>query len=207
MEFDERVGGRTGARVRAPVTDAVEFIAHDSAVDPDDVERLLEAHATHVDEAAEHVRREAGALLVGEEGDGERVLGLDATLGQRLEHLEAREDAEVAVVATARAHRVDVAAGHHRWGVGAAGPHGDHVADAVHGDVEAEVVHPRDDQVAAVAVFVGERQATRPAAADGADRRQVRDAPEEAVAVDAEVLVGHLTLRRVRCRSVGPARG
>jgi len=74
-------------------------------------------------------------------------------------------------------------------------------------DVEAQVVHPGDDQVATVTVLVREGQAARAPTFDGADGGQVPDASQEAVTVDAEVGIGHLTPPPGRCRSVGPARG
>ena len=56
---------------------------------------------------------EAGALLVGEEGDGQRPAGHDAGPVERLDDLEAGQHAEVAVVPAAGADGVDVGAGHH----------------------------------------------------------------------------------------------
>ena len=60
--------------------------------------------------------REAGALLVGEEGDGDRVRRGDAVLLERLDDLEPGEHAEVAVEAATGGDGVDVRAAHHRRG-------------------------------------------------------------------------------------------
>ena len=89
VEFHEGPGSDAGAWGGPPVADAVQLLADHRAVDAHDVQSLLAAHAADVDEAAQHVRREAGALLVGEEGHGERVLGPDPVLFEGLDHLEA----------------------------------------------------------------------------------------------------------------------
>ena len=57
-----------GTRHRPGVADARQLVAESGAVvDGRDVERLLERHPADVHQAAEHVGREAGAFLVGEE--------------------------------------------------------------------------------------------------------------------------------------------
>ena len=129
--------------------------------------------------------------------DGNRPPRRDAVLDQRLEHLEAGEHAEVAVEATAGAHRVDVRAGHHRRERRVrAGTGGDDVADRVDRHVEAEVAHPGDDEVAARAVGVGERQAGAAAlavrAVHRADLAERLEALPQPADVDAEL--------RPRCR-------
>src|SRR2546422_770771 len=78
--------------------------------------------------------------------------------GQRLDHLETGQDPVVAVVATSGPDGVDVRAGHHRRPRLPTGAGGDDVADGVDGDVEAQVAHHRDHEVATEAVVVGERQ-------------------------------------------------
>ena len=82
-------------------------------------------------------------------------------------------------------------------------PGGDDVADRVDRHVEPEVAHPRHDEVAALAVVVGQRQpgaaplAVRPV--DRADLAERLDPCRQAVAVDAQVVAVH-------GRSVMPAR-
>ena len=67
-----------------------------------------------------------------------------------------------------------------------AGPGGHHVADGVDGDVEAEVAHPGDDEVAAVAVGLGERQPAAPAVARVAHRAELPEPAQEALTVDPQ---------------------
>ncbi len=193
VQLDVGVGhGRRRARHRAGVADALELVAEPGAVvDGTDVEGVLDRHAADVDEAAEHVGREAGALLVGEDADGDRAAGADVVLDQRLEHLQAGEHAEVAVEASAGGDGVDVRAGHHRRRRRVrARPGGDDVADVVDGDGQAEVVHPADDEVAAVAVGVGEGQAGAPLLAvgplDRPDLAQFDQPPPQPLAVHAQ---------------------
>jgi hypothetical protein len=112
--------------------------------------------------------------------------------GERLDHLETGEHAEVAVEAAAGGDGVDVRAGEHgREGRIGPRPHADDVADGVDGHGEAEVVHPADDEVAALAVGVGERQAGAAVLAvgplDGADLPQLDEPRPQPLAVHPEV--------------------
>ena len=159
-----------------------------AAVDADRGERLPERQRAGEHEAAEHVGLEARALLVGEEGDRQRPPGDDAGLVERLDDLEPGENAERAVVAPAGAHGVDVAAHHHRRAVLEAAAQADHIADRVDRDREAELAHPADDEVAALAVGVGEREAADPAVGPGAGFGQAFQARAEPRAVHSKIL-------------------
>ncbi|MNT35940.1 hypothetical protein D3C72_1719920 [compost metagenome] len=74
---------------------------------------------------------------------------------------------------------------HHRRTRHAAGTHAHHIADAVDRHGQPQFAHPLHDQVTSLPVGVGQRQTAHPTAVDRADLRQVRDAPEQAGAVDA----------------------
>ena len=159
VQLDVGVGERSGrARPGTGVADADQLVAETRSVDGPHVECVLDRHAPDEHRTAEHVGREASALLVGEEGDGDRVVGDHAVRGERLDHLEARENAEVAVEAPAGAHRVDVRTRHHRRKIMPPGPHADDVADGVDRHVETEIAHPRHHEVAPEAILFGERQ-------------------------------------------------
>ena len=216
MQLDVRVRHLARAGRRAEVADAVELVAEAGAVDGDGVVRLLHAHAVGVDEAAEHVGGEAGALLVREEGDGERAARGDAGSGEALDHREPAEHAEVAVVQASGAHGVDVRAGHHRRARLAPGAHADHVADGVDANVEVEVAHPPDHEVAPLPVVIRERQARTPATVEPTDLAQLVQAGDEPIDIDPEVadcggdehrLHGRTALyeRSIDCGRVGPA--
>ena len=62
VQFDEGVRNDPGARVRAGVADAFQLVAQARPVAGDGVERGLDRQSTGVDEAAEHVGREAARL-------------------------------------------------------------------------------------------------------------------------------------------------
>ena len=108
VEFDEGVRHLPGQWRCAEVADAVEFFAQHGTVDPDDGVGFFYPHTAGVDEAAEHVGREASALLVGEERDGQITGGRDPRRLQSFDHFESGKHAKVAVIAAAGADRVDV---------------------------------------------------------------------------------------------------
>lgn len=167
--------------------DAVELVAEHGAVDGDDLEGRFELQAADVHRATQHVGREAGTLLVGEEADGEGASGFDAPVDDRLDDLQTGEHAEVAVVAPAGADRVDVRSGEHGAGRGVRAEHADHVADAVDGHVQAEIAHPGDDELAPDPVFVGECQTGASLGArDGTDRGELGEASLETGSADVD---------------------
>ena len=117
----------------------------------------------------------------------ERAAELETGGLDRLDHLQPGEHAQVAVVAAARGHGVDVRAGHHRRPIGRVWHPPDHVADRIDRDLEPEVAHPRDDEVAARPVLVGERQpGTALRVGDRADARQLVETVDQAGPVDAQ---------------------
>ena len=73
----------------------------------------------------------------------------------------------------------------------------DDVADRVDADVEAEILHPRHDEIAAGTVVVGERQAGAAAALDGADLRQIGEPPQRRSDVDVHRVL-HRSLQFVK---------
>ena len=153
---------RYGRRARqgAGEADAFEFVTEAGAVvDRCDVERHFERHSAREHEAAQHVGRKSRPLLVGEERHDERAFGHDAVLLQRLGHFQPGQDSEIAVVAAARAHGVDVRARHDRCGEGIRSRSGgEHVADRVDGHARAR----------------GPASTTRPTRARGGRRRSGR---------------------------------
>ena len=115
---------------------------------------------------------------------GRRVVSLG--LVQRAHDFQPGQHAVIAVIAAAGAHRVDVAAGHHRREVLGAGANADHVADGIDAHVEARRLHPADHKVAAGLVLVGEGQPRAAAAVDGADLGQFVERAEQALFIDTQ---------------------
>jgi hypothetical protein len=186
VQFDERAGRGGGARGGTRVADAQELVADPRPVDADGAEHLLDAEPADERERTHHVGGEPGALLVGEERHCERARRCPAALLDGLDDLEAREHAEVAVVLPAGSHGVDVRSGHDR-GACPGVPGADDVADRIHRDVEAQVPHPGDHQVATVAIGVGERKARTTSALGRSHLGEAHDAVHQPGTVDPQV--------------------
>jgi hypothetical protein len=193
VQLDVGVRRRSGHGAVARPADPFELVAQHGAIDGDDVEGVLQRHTTRVDEAAEHVRGEAAALLVGEEGHFEGAAGADARVVEGPHHLQPGEHSEGAVVAPTGADGVDVAPRHHRRqpvGVGAGAgalrtrSGGDHVADPVDLHVEPQGAHPPHHELTASGILVGERQAAVAAVTRVADGGQGFDVGQQAVGLD-----------------------
>jgi len=116
------------------------------------------------------------------------MAGAELLVVERSDHLEAAEDAELAVVPAARRHRIDVGSHHHRRKRCRAGPLTEDVPHLVDGDREARLAHPRDHPVAAALVLVGERQTSEPPARSLADSPELLDRLLEARSVDVHLL-------------------
>ncbi len=186
MQLEEGVRLQRAGPGRTEIADAPQLIADRDAVLVGGGIGLVEADATGVDQAAHHVGLEACALLVGEEGDGNRPSCDDLRFVERAHDFKARQHAVVAVVAAAGAHRVDVAAGHDWRQIFLAGAQAHHVADGVDPDIEARRLHPAHDQIAPCLVLVGERQPRATAALDGADPTQLLQRTQQALVVDSQ---------------------
>jgi hypothetical protein len=170
----------------ARVADAAQLVADGLAVD------VLRGVGVSRVKAGKHPRahhhgHEARALLVGPEDDLEGRLGLDAVVVEGAHHLQAREHAVVAVKLAARGLRVDVAAARdgRKGRVAPRAAHED-VANLVDGDRQARGLRPAYDEVAPLAVEVGEGQTTDAALRGRADARELHQGGPETVAVDAE---------------------
>ncbi len=187
-----RAGRRRGQGQRTRVADPLQFVAETLTVDRDGVQGLLEREAADVNEGAEHVGLEAGALLVGEERDAER------SPGTRPARWNVSITSSPASTPRLPSYRPPVRTVSMCEPVVTGAPLADlpgaeHVADAVDLHTEAEIAHPRHDEVAAVAVGVGERQPAGAAAVDRTDLGERGDAVEQAGAVDRRnsITVGH----------------
>ena len=127
------------------------------------VERLLDGEATDVDEAAEHVGCEAGALLVGEERDLRSADGVVRSCCASVSTISSpastpRLPSKRPPVRTVSMCEPTITAA----AVGSLpGACGDDVADGVDRHVHAEIAHPRHHEIATLAIDVGQRQAGR----------------------------------------------
>ena len=189
----------------AEVADSFEFVANALAIDVARGVGVFQREIVAEDARSHHHRDEARAFLVGPEGDFERRLGFYAVVVERSHHLDPGENAEVAVEFAAGRLRVDVAAHHHRRQLGvASGAAHEDVADLVDGDRKSGVARPGDDEVAALAVEVGERETADAALGRRADARELHQRIPEAFAVDADVFDGgheRLPVQWVRVRA------
>jgi hypothetical protein len=186
VQLDEGMRLQLAGLRGAEIADAAKLVADRDAVLVGRGIGLVETDASHIDEAAHHVGLEACAFLVGEEGDGDRPPRRHVGGVQRAHDLEAGQHAIVAVIAAAGANRVDMAAGHDGRDVLATGAQADHVPDRVDPDVEAQLLHPVHDEVAAGLVFVGQRQAGAAAAVDGPDGGKVVERAEQAPIIQTQ---------------------
>jgi hypothetical protein len=190
VQLDERLRPVDTRRRLARVADSRELVAEPRAVDRHRVERLGQRQAAGIDQRAQHVGREARALLVGEEPDHQRPARPDRRGLQRRDRLQPGEHPVVAVVAPTGAHRVDVRPGHHGGQRFAPGVQPEHVADRVDGDRETELAHPADDEIAAAAVVVGEREPAATATVDRTDLRESVEPGEQPVSIDPQARPG-----------------
>ena len=108
MQFDEGVRRHESRSCLAAIADAGEFGAERRTIDRRGGIGVVERKPAGMDEAPEHVRLEARAFFVREEGHGERARRREAGIAQGFDHLEPGEDAVIAVIAAAGPHRVDM---------------------------------------------------------------------------------------------------
>ena len=208
VQLEEGLHLARADRFFALPADALEFVAEALAglvlavVGP-----VLLVHAGK-DARGEHGRGEARALLVGPVGDHDRMLRPDAEVVQRTDDLQTAQHAKDAVIFSAGRLGVEVAADIDRQGVGvgalAAGKHGAHLVDA---DCEPCRLAPALEEMAALAVLVGERLAIVAAGDAGADLRHLHQRIPQTVGIDSQIRTrcGHGTLPSHSISSARPA--
>ncbi|EDT38623.1 ribonuclease E [Burkholderia ambifaria MEX-5] len=156
----------------------------------------------------DHRGREARTFLVGPDHDVDRALGLDARIVQRAHDLESAEYAVDAVIAAAGRLRIGVRARHHWRGVGiAARAAREHVAHPIHPHRAAGVARPLHEQVARLAVEIGQRETAYTALWRRADLRHPFERCPQPRAVDPRCACEVVTHCRppLRRRAARPA--
>ncbi len=186
VRLEQRADRMLAAGLVAEVADAPEFVAEGLAVGIRSRPRVLLVEQPGVDARRDHRRGEARALLVGPDDDLERRGGRDVVLVQGAQDFEPGEHAVDAVEAAAVRLGVEVAAGDDRRArIVAAGPAREDVAHVVDLDRAAYVAAPADEQIAALAVGVGQRQAARATMLARADFGHRHDAVPESPAINS----------------------
>ena len=191
MQFDECLGHAERHRRLTTVANAFEFINQLLPIDAARGEGCIQREPSDVDERTEHIRLEPRAFFVGKGSDDQRTSGRDARRVECANDFQATQYAQVAVVAAPGAHGVDVRAGHDGGQVFAARTHPEDVADRVDVHLQPGLTHPAGDQVAAVAVFIGQREAATCAILGHPQHCQSLEAFEQAPAIDANVPQAH----------------
>ena len=190
--FDVRfeVGGKGPAhRNRSCVPDSLQFISNRFAVDVFLRERVIQRERACEHAGTHHHRCKACALFVGPDCNLEGMRSLDAPVVQRTHDLERGKHAVVAIEFPAGGLGIDVAAGHHwRQVVLASRATRKNIADGVDADGAAGGPQPAANEIAALAVPVGQRNAAHAAFRGGADSREIHERLPEALAVYACVV-------------------
>ena len=201
-EARRAVGNRRGRR--AGLAGGLQRLAHAHALGVTRRQRVRQAESAGVHARAHHHGHEARALLVRPHAHLQRGVGAHTVVVQRVQHLQPGEHAVVAVELAARGLGVDVAArGHRGQAVIRAGTARKQVADGVAPQGAAQLGRPGGEELAALAVQVGQGNATHAAARCGADGRQRHQALPQARTVHMQRRGGSTALgRRFVHRSV-----
>ncbi len=134
---------------------------------------------------------ETRALFVGPHHHFQRCFGFDVQVIEGAQHLQPGEHAKAAVELATGGLGIDVATGHYRRQVRIA-PRatGENIAHRIDADGTARRLGPLHEQVAGLAVEVGQGQSAHPALDRGTELGQVHERLPQAIAVD--VLMGGL---------------
>ena len=178
----DRVAGHGAA---AGVADGVQCLADAHALGVALGQGLLEGELVGEHPRTHHARGEARAFLVGPHHHLQRRFGFHAEIIEGADHLQPGHHAEAAVELAAGGLGVDMAAGHHWRQLGVApGAAGEDVADRVDAHRATGCFAPLHEQVAGLAIKIGQRQAAYAALGRGAEAGQIHQRLPQAVAVD-----------------------
>ncbi|CPK83082.1 Uncharacterised protein [Bordetella pertussis] len=174
-------------RVGAGIADGAQLVGHRLALGVARGQRGLEREFPGEYARAHHHGQKARAFLVGPDRHFQRRVGLHAVVIEGAHDFQSGQHAVAAVELAAGGLGVDVAAGHDRRARRiASGAAREDIADLVHAHGQARVAHPAGDQVAALAVERGQRQAAIAALGRGADARQVHQRLPQPLSVDGD---------------------
>ncbi len=172
-------------RTRTGIADALQFGAHRQALVVEFGEGVLHVELTGKHPGAHHAWRETRALFVGPHHHFDRRLRLQLQVIECADHFQPGHHPVAAVELAAGRLGVDMAAGHDR-GQGGVTPGAacKDIPDGVDTDAAPGRLAPVHEQVAGLAVEVGERQAAHAAFDGGAELGEVHQRLPQAVAVD-----------------------
>ncbi len=166
--------------------DPVQLIAKLFAVRICPVARPVKVMLARKHAGGQHCGGKARALFVGPVGDHNRVLGLDVEVIHRADNLKPAQNAQYPVVFAARRLGVQVRSHVNGQGVGVRALTAcKHIADLIHAHGAACVLAPALEQMAALAVCVGQGLAVVATGDTGADLGHLHQAVPQAGPVDA----------------------
>ncbi|MNJ39689.1 hypothetical protein D3C77_345670 [compost metagenome] len=185
MRFEIRPHRVTTDRPRPGIADGVERLADADALGVGLGQGFFQGKFLCEHPRAHHARGKARAFLVGPDHHLQRRLGFDLQVIEGAHDFQPGQHPKAAIELAAGGLGVDMAAGHHRRQLRvAARTAGENVTDAVDGHRTTGLLGPFDEQVAGLAIKVGQRQAAHPAFDRGAEPGQVHQRLPQAFAVD-----------------------
>ena len=188
MKFEIGADIMTARRFVAVVSDPFQLLAKGRAIGVFNRLELVDVENAREHAGAHHGRREAGAFLIGPDADLEGRFGFNLVVVEGAHDFEARQHAQHAVELAAIGLGVEMAAdGDRRQCLILARPPREDITERVRVDAAAGVSAPRDEQVPALLVQVGERQPPAPPFRSCADFRHLHQAIPKAVTFDMYV--------------------
>ena len=178
-----------GARGGAAVADARELVAEAEAVGVGARPGPVAVEGARPDAGGQHGGREPRPLLVGPVDELDGTERLDVVVPERAQHLQRAHHAEDTVEAAAAGLRVEVRPGDDRRERAVPSlPPAEDVPQLVDRHRRAELLEPRDEQVARPAVVVAQRETVHAAAGRSADLGHRLEAAPEALPVDPQLV-------------------
>ena len=167
------------------IVDPLQFFAHGPAVLIGARQAIVQVEDPGEDARCDHGGGKAGAFLVGPNGDLDRAFGFVAKIVQRPHDFQPRQYTEDSIEPTAGWLGIQVATGDHRGQVVVA-PRaaGENVAHLVDPDAATGALAPLHEEIPALFVEIGQRQAAAAAFFGGSDLGHLHQAVPKPLAVD-----------------------
>ncbi len=202
MRLEQRADRMPAAGDVAQVADSAQLFADRPAVAVAARPGILLVEQARVNTGRDHRRGEARTLFVGPDHGLHRRLGNDSIFVQCPQYLECREHAVDTVELAAVRLCIEMAAGDDRRQIRIPpfAPRED-IAHVVDLDTAADIPAPVDEQIAALAVLVGQRETAGSTVLPGPDLGHRHDAVPEPTPVDAQPCsLTHDPIPRRHCR-------
>ena len=173
---------RLRARCIACVSNSLQFVTETWPVDCANIKSFLYRKTSNEHQRTKHVRSKTSSFFVGKHSNSEWPLRFNSCLLKSFNHLQSSENSEVAVIFSACPNGINVGSRHY-WCALSYIPRANNVSNHVDRNLHPQILHPCNDEIASVFVFICQSETTVSATLNRGNGCQSHDSIHEALTI------------------------